>query len=68
MKQLVKLWERPSFDGKKFRYYLLFTDDEGKRRQKSLGHANRQKAERERARFERHLQMAMSDACPMTLR
>jgi integrase len=68
MKQLVKLWERPSFDGKKFRYYLLFTDDEGKRRQKSLGHANRQKAERERAQLERHLQMALSDACPMSLK
>ena len=68
MKQLVKLWERPSWDGKKFRYYLLFTDNEGKRRQKSLGHANRQKAERERAQLERHLQMALSDACPMTLK
>lgn len=68
MKQLVKLWERPSSDGKRFRYYLLYTDDEGKRRQKSLGHANKQKAERERATLERHLRMAFSDACPMTLR
>ncbi len=68
MKQLVKLWERPSSDGKKFRYYLLFTDNEGKRRQKSLGHANRQKAERERAQLERHLHMSLSDACPMTLK
>lgn len=68
MKQLVKLWERPSSDGKKFRYYLLYTDNDGKRRQKSLGHANRQKAERERAQLERHLHMALADACPMTLK
>ena len=25
-KPLVKLWERPSYDGKRFRYYLLYTD------------------------------------------
>ena len=68
MKQLVKLWERPSFDGKRFKYYLLYTDGEGKRRQRSLGHANRQKAERERAQLERHLYMALSDAAPMTLK
>jgi len=68
MKQLVTLWERPSSDGKKFRYYLLYTDEDGRRRQKSLGHADRQKAERERARFERHLRMPRSDACSMTLK
>ena len=68
MKQLVKLWERPSSDGKKFRYYLLYTDSDGKRRQKSLGHANRRKAERERARLDRHLRMELSGACPMTLK
>jgi len=68
MKQLVKLWERPSSDGKKFRYYLLYTDDAGRRRQKSLGHADRQKAKRECAQLERHLQMAQSDAYPMTLK
>ncbi len=68
MKQLVKLWERPSSDGRRFRYYLLYTNDEGKRRQKSLGHANKLKAERERAKLERHLKMALSDACSMTLR
>lgn len=68
MKQMVKLWERPSSDGKRFRYYLLYTNDEGKRRQKSLRHANKLKAERERAMLERHLKMALSDAYPMTLR
>ncbi len=34
MKQLVRLWERPSYDGKRFTYYLLYTDEQGKRRQK----------------------------------
>ena len=48
MKQLVKLWERPSYDGKKFTYYLLYTDEQGRRRQKSLGNADRRKAERQR--------------------
>ena len=57
MRQLVRLWERPSHDGKKFRYYLLFTDEHGKRRQKSLGHADRRKAERQRAKLERYLRM-----------
>ena len=46
MKQLVRLWERPSSDGKRFTYYLLYTDEQGKRRQKSLGHADRRKARR----------------------
>ncbi len=53
MKQLVKLWERPSSDGNKFRYYLLYTDNDGKRKQKSLGHSDRRRAERQRAQFER---------------
>ncbi len=29
-KQLVRLWERPSYDGRRFRYYLLYTDEQGK--------------------------------------
>ncbi len=54
-KQLVKLWERPSSDGKKFRYYLLYTDEQRRRRQKSLGHADKRRAERQRAKLERKL-------------
>lgn len=68
MRQLVKLWERPSYDGKKFRYYLLYTDEHGKRRQKSLGHADRRKAERKRAQFERELKMGIVEPCSMKLR
>jgi hypothetical protein len=67
MKQLVKLWERPSSDGKEFRYYLLFTDNEGKRRQKSLGHSDRRWAERQRAQFERELQVGIVETGSMRL-
>lgn len=59
VRQLVRLWERPSYNGKGFRYYLLYTDEQGRRRQKSLGHADRRKAERQRARFERRLVMGV---------
>ena len=57
MGQLVRLWERPSQNGKKFRLYLLYIDEYGKRRQKSLGHSDRRKAERQRAKHERYLRM-----------
>ncbi len=59
VKQLVRLWERSSYNGRGFRYYLLYTDEQGRRRQKSLGHADRRKAERQRARFERRLVMGV---------
>ena len=68
MKQLVRLWERPSYDGKRFRYYLLYTDEHGRRRQKSLGHADRRKAERQRAQFERKLTMGIVEPGSMRLR
>jgi len=66
-KQLVRLWERSSYDGKRFRYYLLYTDEQGKRRQKSLGHADRRKAERQRARLERKLMMGTVEPGSMKL-
>ena len=66
-KQLVRLWERPSYDGKRFRYYLLYMDEQCKRRQKSLGHADRRKAERQRAQFERKLRMGIVEAGSMKL-
>ncbi len=69
MKQLVKLWERPSScDGEKFRYYLLYTDEQGRRRQKSLGHSKRRKAELQRAKFERQLVMGIVEPASMKLR
>jgi len=57
MRKLVRLWERSSHNGKKFRYYLLYTDEQERRRQKSLGHSDRRKAERQRAKLERYLRM-----------
>lgn len=67
-KTLVTLWERPSYDGGGFTYYLLYTDENGKRRQKSLGHADKRKAERERAKFERHLRMGNVEPGSLTLK
>jgi integrase len=67
-KTLVTLWERPSYDGFGFTYYLLYTDEGGKRRQKSLGHADKRKAERERAKFERHLRMGNVEPGSLTLK
>ncbi len=67
-KQLVRLWERPSYDGRRFRYYLLYTDEQGRRRQKSLGHADHRKAERQRAQFERKLVMGVVEPGSMTVR
>ena len=67
MKQLVKLWQRPSWDGRSFTYYLIYFDENNKRKQKSLGHANKRKAERQRAAFERELRMGIMDPCSMNL-
>ena len=66
-KQLVRLWKRPSYDGNRFMYYLIYTDWEGKRRQKSLGHADARKAERYRAQFERELKMGILEPSSMKL-
>ena len=66
-KQLVRLWKRPSYDGKKFTFYFLYTDEQGRRRQKSLGHTDARKAERQRAQFERELVMGISEPTRITL-
>jgi integrase len=62
MKQLVKLWKRPSYDGQSYTYYLLYTDEKGLRRQKSLGHTDTRKAERQRAQYERDLKIGSEPA------
>ena len=48
-KEPVKIWARPSKDGSSFTFCLIYTDLEGKRRRKSLGHLNKRKAQREAA-------------------
>lgn len=67
MKMLVKLWKRPSYDGERFTYYLLYTDEQRKRRQKSLGHTDARKAERQRAQLERELRMGIVEPGSMKL-
>lgn len=67
-RKLVTLWERPSGDGGSFTYYMLYTDENGKRRQKSLGHADKRKAERQRAKFERKLRMGCHEQHALRLR
>jgi integrase len=57
MKQLVRLNKRPSSDGSSFTYVLRYTDLDGKRRWDTLGHANKRKAEQQRARKEEELKM-----------
>jgi len=59
MKELVRLRTRPSRDGKRFTYLLDYVDEDGKRRRISLGHADRRKAEKQRAQRERELRMGI---------
>ena len=66
-KQLVRLWKRPSYDGKKFTFYFIYTDEQERRRQKSLGHADARKAERQRVQFERELRMGLVEPGSMKL-
>ena len=44
MKKRVQLWKRPTYDGSRYTFYLLYTDEQGRRRQKALGHADARKA------------------------
>ncbi len=68
MKQLVRLWKRPSRDGTSFVFVLDYKDEQGKRRQVSLGHADRQKAQRQRDQKERELRMGIQTPGRMKLR
>jgi len=68
MKQLVRLWKRPTYDKSGFCFYLLYTDEHGKRRQKSLGHCDRRKAERQRAQLEREIKVGAVEPESMSLR
>ena len=51
MKKLVRLWKRPSYDGHKYTYYLVYYDKDGRRKQKALGHADKRKAEKQCAQL-----------------
>ena len=59
MRELARLRTKPSRDGRTFTYFLDFMDEQGKRRRFSLGHADRRKAERQKAQKERELRMGI---------
>ncbi len=65
--QLVRLRTRPSRDGRSFVYCLDYSAENGKRRWESLGHADKRKAERQRAQRERELRMGAIVPAPMRL-
>ena len=67
MKDLVRLWKRPSRDGKRFSYVLIFKDEIGKMRYESLGHTDRHKAQRQRSQKERELRMGFVEPDSMRL-
>jgi integrase len=64
---LVRLRTRPSRDGRSFKYGLDYVDENGKRKQVSLGHADKRKAERQRAQKERELRMGIVEPESMKL-
>ena len=47
MTQLVRLTTRPSRDGNSFVYCLDYKDENGKRKRKSLGHADKTQGRKE---------------------
>jgi integrase len=68
MKQLVKLNKRPTWDGRGFTYFLRYEGENGKRKWETLGHANRRKAEKQRAHKEKELRMGYTEPGSMRLR
>ncbi|GAH76245.1 unnamed protein product, partial [marine sediment metagenome] len=68
MKQLVKLNKRPTWDDRGFTYFLRYEGEDGKRKWETLGHADRRKAEKQRAQKERELRMGYIEPGSMRLR
>ena len=66
MKELVRLRMRPSRNKKSFRYMLDYRDRSGKRRQISLGHADKRRTKRQR--YEKELELRMHIAEPISMR
>ena len=67
MDKLVRLWKRPSRDGRKFSYVLIYRDELGKTRYESLGHTDRRKAEQQRTKKQRDLRMGAVELGSMRL-
>ena len=68
MKQLVKLNKRPTWDGRGFTYFLRYKGEDGQRKWETLGHADRRKAEKQRAQKEKELRMGYVEPGSMRLR
>jgi site-specific recombinase XerD len=66
-KEVVRLYPRPSRDGRSFTYYLDYTDLQGKRHRPSLGHADAKKAEKQRKQIEKELLMGYVEPDSMRL-
>ena len=66
MKELVRLRMRPSRDRRYFRYMLDYVDRDGKRRQISLGHADKRPAGRQR--YEKELELRVNVTGPISMR
>ena len=68
MTQLVKLITRPSRNGQRYTYCVEYKDENGKRMRHSLGHADKRKAERQRAQLEREIRMGTVACGSLTLK
>jgi integrase len=67
MADMVRLRTRPSRDGSSFTFFIDYADDSGKRKRLSLGHANKRKAQKQRDKKERELQMGYVEPESMRL-
>lgn len=67
MKELVRLRMRPSRDKKSFRYMLDYVDHSGRRRQISLGHTDKRRAECQRQEKELEVRVNVSGPVSMKL-
>lgn len=67
MTRSVRLRKRSSRDGSSFKYFIDYVDENNKRRQISLGHADRKKAQRQRLEKEQQLQMGIVEPESMKL-
>jgi integrase len=67
MMATVRLTTRPSRDGSQFTYVLEYSGAHKKRRRISLGHSDRDKAERQRRQKERELQTGLAAGARATI-
>jgi integrase len=66
--QLVRVWKRPSKDGRSYTYYLRYYDSDNKEKLQSLRHSDARKAEKQRLAKEKELKMGFCPKGTMRLR